>query len=122
MARSPAAGQHYGLTGGNAMNEKKATPINEAAPNKSQTKFTANDNSTDAAAQRQRALEVLRTGPKSTLQLRRDADILSPAARVLELKRKGFDILTQWVHQPTDCGKLHRVALYVLMRESGGHV
>jgi len=40
---------------------------------------------------------------------------------VLELKRKGFDILTQWVHQPTDCGKLHRVALYVLMRESGGH-
>ena len=68
-----------------------------------------------------RALQLLRSGPKSTLQLRRDADILSPAARVLELKRRGFDILTQWVHQPTDCGKLHRVALYVLMRESGGH-
>ena len=103
------------------MNEKKATPINEAAPNNSQLKFKPTNNSNDAAAQRKRALELLRTGPKSTLQLRRDADILSPAARVLELKRKGFDILTQWVHQPTDCGKLHRVALYVLMRESGGH-
>lgn len=104
------------------MNEKKATSINEAAPNNLPTQFKATGNSNDAAAQRKRALELLRTGPKSTLQLRRDADILAPAARVLELKRKGFDILTQWVHQPTDCGKLHRVALYVLMRESGGHV
>ena len=103
------------------MNEKKATPINEAAPNNSQAKSKAIGDSNDAAAQRKRTLELLRTGPKSTLQLRRDADILSPAARVLELKRKGFDILTQWVHQPTDCGKLHRVALYVLMREAGGH-
>ena len=103
------------------MNEKKATPINEAAPNNSQSKSTANDNSNDAAAQRRRALELLRSGPKSTLQLRRDADILSPAARVLELKRRGFEIMTQWVQQPTDCGKLHRVALYVLMRETGGH-
>lgn len=103
------------------MNEKKATPNNEAAPNKSQTNLKTSSNRNDAEAQRQRALELLRSGPKSTLQLRRDADILAPAARVLELKRKGFDILTQWVHQPTDCGKLHRVALYVLMRETGGH-
>jgi hypothetical protein len=121
MARSPAAGQHHGLIGGNAMNEKKATPNNEAAPNKTQPQFKATGGSNDAAAQRKRALELLRTGPKSTLQLRRDADILSPAARVLELKRKGFNILTQWVHQPTDCGKLHRVALYVLLAEAGGH-
>ncbi len=102
------------------MNEKKATPMNEAAPNKTHAKFKTN-NSNDAAAQRKRALELLRSGPKSTLQLRRDADILAPAARVLELKGRGFEILTHWVHQPTDCGKLHRVALYVLMRESGGH-
>ena len=43
-----------------------------------------------------------------------------PAARILELKRRGFDILTHWVLEATDCGKLHRVALYVLMRETGG--
>lgn len=99
------------------MNEKKATPNNEAAPKELHPKSKAGN---DAAAQRLRALELLRDGPKSTLQLRRDGDILAPAARILELKRRGFDILTQWVQQATDCGKLHRVALYVLLRETGG--
>ena len=100
------------------MNKKKATPNNEAAPKELHPKFKAGN---DAAAQRLRALDLLRSGPKSTIQLRRDGDILAPAARILELKRRGFDILTQWVQQATDCGKLHRVALYVLLRETGGH-
>ena len=99
------------------MNEKKATPNNEAAPKDLHPKSKAGN---DAAAQRLRALDLLRSGPKSTIQLRRDGDILAPAARVLELKRRGFDILTQWVQQATDCGTLHRVALYVLLRETGG--
>ena len=99
------------------MNEKKATPNNEAAPKDLHPKSKAGN---DAAAQRLRALDLLRSGPKSTIQLRRDGDILAPAARILELKRRGFDILTQWVQQATDCGKLHRVALYVLLRETGG--
>ncbi len=99
------------------MNKKKATPNNEAAPNELQPKSKAG---TAAAAQRLRAIDMLRTGPKSTIQLRRDGDILMPAARILELKRKGFDILTHWVQEATDCGELHRVALYVLMRETGG--
>ena len=38
----------------------------------------------------------------------------------MELKNRGFDILTHWVHHATDSGKLHRVALYVLLREMGG--
>lgn len=101
------------------MDKKMAAPTNEAADKESQGKSSA---SNDAAAQRLRVLDLLRTGPKSTLQLRREGDILAPAARILELKRKGFDILTQWVHQATDCGKVHRVALYVLTRESGGHL
>ena len=99
------------------MNEKKATPNIEAAPKELRPKFKAGN---DAAAQRLRALDLLRNGPKSTLQLRRDGDILAPAARILELKRRGFDILTQRVQQATDCGKLHCVALYVLLREKGG--
>ncbi len=103
------------------MNEKKATPNNEAAPNESHPQSRASSNGgNDSAAQRRRALDLLRSGPKSTLQLRREGDILAPAARVLELKRRGFDILTQWVQQATDSGKLHRVALYVLLRETGG--
>jgi hypothetical protein len=99
------------------MNEKKATPNFEAAVKNLQCKFTANNS---AAAQRLRALDLLRTGPKSTIQLRRDGDILSPAARVLELKKRGFEIVTHWVHQATDCGAVHRVALYVLTRETAG--
>ena len=105
------------------MNEKKATPNNEAASNELHSESTAasiklSDNS--AAAQRARVLDAMRSGPKSTIQLRRDWDVLAPAARVLELKRRGFEILTQWIHEATDCGKLHRVALYVLLRETGG--
>jgi len=101
------------------MSEKKATPSYEAAPKELQPKSIAISGNA-AAAQRARALDMLRAGPKSTLQLRRDGDILAPAARIMELKRRGFDILTQWVHQATDCGKLHRVALYVLLRQTGG--
>ena len=99
------------------MNEKKVTLKNEAAPNVSPKKSQAGNG---AAAQRLWAIDLLRAGPKSTLQLRRDGDILAPAARILELKRRGFDILTHWVQEATDCGKLHRVALYVLTRETGG--
>lgn len=102
------------------MNEKKATPNDEAAPKKLAPQSTPTNDGTDAAAQRARALDAMRSGPKSTIELRRDWDILSPAARVLELRRRGFDILTHWVQQATDCGQLHRVALYVLMRETGG--
>jgi len=102
------------------MNEKKATPIDEAAPEESQPQSKASIGDNSAAAQRRKALDLLRSGPKSTLQLRRDGDILAPAARILELRRRGVEIITQWAHQATDCGRLHRVALYVLLRETGG--
>jgi hypothetical protein len=99
------------------MNEKKATPNNEAAPKGLHLKPKVGN---DAAAQRLRTIDLLRTGPKSTIQLRRDGDILAPAARILELKQRGFDIFTERVQEATDCGKLHSVARYVLMRETGG--
>ena len=103
------------------MNEKKATPDNEAAPKNLHPESKAIDNS--AAAQRAKALDLLRSGPKSTLQLRRDGDILAPAARIWELKHRfGFDILSHRVRQATDCGTLHSVALYVLMHETGGQL
>ena len=102
------------------MSEKKATPTNEAAPKELQPKSSAGNG---AAAQRLRAIDLLRTGPKSTLQLRREGDILAPAARIWELKHRfGFDILSHRVRQATDCGTLHSVALYVLMHETGGQL
>jgi hypothetical protein len=45
-------------------------------------------------------------------------DILGVAPRILELRRAGYKILTHWRDEPTDCGKLHTVAFYVLVREA----
>lgn len=74
----------------------------------------AHHNST--AAQRQRLLKALRRYPVSTITARSELDILCPAARVLELRRAGYRIKTVWVWECTDCGKSHRVGLYVLAR------
>ncbi|MBK9161253.1 MAG: helix-turn-helix domain-containing protein [Nitrosomonadales bacterium] len=57
-------------------------------------------------------------GNIDTLTARSELDILCPAARVLELRRRGYPIDTVWIERPTDCGKLHRVALYVLQSGS----
>jgi len=36
---------------------------------------------------------------------------------VKELRHnEGHQILTAWSYEPTDCGKLHRVARYVLLK------
>lgn len=99
--------------------EERGRPDDGATRNKQRSESTpamAGHNS--AAAQRARTLEALRAGPKSTIELRGQFDILSPAPRVLELRERGFAILTNWVQHPTACGRLHRVAHYVLLRES----
>lgn len=67
-------------------------------------------------AQRRRLIDWLRAhGMIDTIAARRDLDILGVAPRVHELRHRfGHKIDTVWVQQPTDCGRLHRVALYVL--------
>lgn len=78
---------------------------------------TDNENiaNNSAEAQRQRILNRLEISPASTIELRRELDILMPAARVHELRHKlGKKITTIWTHQQTECGKLHRVAKYIL--------
>ena len=70
--------------------------------------------SNSADAQRTRLLDALRCRPVSTIDARRELDILCPAARVLELRRSGVQIVTYWVTEPTDCGKTHRIARYAL--------
>jgi len=74
------------------------------------------DNSTNA--QQQRLIAALKESPKSTIELRRDFDVMHPSGRVFELKKRGYAIITNWRQEATDCGKLHRVALYVLLGES----
>ena len=94
---------------------EKATHSQVANPK--ETPVDINGNST--AAQQQRLLSALRKQPLTTIEIRRNLDIIAPAPRVFELRHKyGYDILTHWKYEPTDCGKLHRVALYALIGEA----
>lgn len=65
-------------------------------------------------AQRLRLLVRLRIAPIDTITARRELDIMHPAARIQELKRQGYKIDTVRMNRPTECGKLHWVAEYVL--------
>lgn len=77
-----------------------------------------NDNS--AHSQRMRLLAEMQARQSvTTIQARRDLDILMPAARVFELREMGYDIATIWTHDTTDCGRKHRIARYVLGIGSG---
>ncbi|MFM0334762.1 helix-turn-helix domain-containing protein [Paraburkholderia strydomiana] len=91
---------------------KKAAPHGEdAAEVKAKpTKFTGNS----ADDQRARLLEALQAGPLTTLEIRSRLDILAPAPRVFELRHMGKNIVTTWTEQPTDGGRMHRVASYAL--------
>lgn len=71
---------------------------------------------TDSNSQRQRLLAWLLTRPITTLQARKELDIMHPSQRVLELKAAGHKIETHWTTD--DSGKAkHRVACYVLLSE-----
>jgi len=72
---------------------------------------------TSTAAQRARMLAALSTRSLTTLQARRELDVLHPAARVMELRRDGYPIETTWTHDLTTEGYAHRVALYALAGE-----
>lgn len=69
------------------------------------------------SAQRARLLAHLKAAPLDTLEARKLLDILMPAARICELRKQGNRIDTVRVMRPTDEGKLHSVALYVLHGE-----
>lgn len=92
------------------MENKKGYP--QAAQN---THGDHNDNS--AHTQRLRLLAAFETRQSiTTIEARRELDILMPAARVFELRARGFDIATIWTDDLTECGRKHRVARYVLRK------
>lgn len=98
------------------MDKKKATRRQPSNPDSHYADVSAE-------AQRKRLIDALRCGPVTTIEARRNLDILMPAARVHELKhRHGFDIQTIRVRQETECGKLHSIAKYVLMAGGVNHV
>jgi len=72
-----------------------------------------NGNDNSQSAQRFRLLAALRKGPVSTLYARKFYDILHPAARVQELRDRGYLIDTVWTEDFTSEGRPHRVAQYL---------
>lgn len=67
-----------------------------------------------AKAQCMRILAYLYTKPLDTLSARKELDVMHPAARVMELRNQGIEIKTIWIDRASDCGKIHRIACYVL--------
>ena len=69
------------------------------------------DNSGNTApAQRFRLIHaLLKRGHIDTIEARRELDILSPASRIMELRKRDFKIDTVWIDRETDAGKRHRV-------------
>jgi hypothetical protein len=73
---------------------------------------------TCAALQRARLLAAFKQRESiTTLQARRELDVLHPAARVMELRRDGYPIVTAWTFDITSEGHTHRVARYQLTGE-----
>ncbi|HDR9355958.1 TPA: helix-turn-helix domain-containing protein [Burkholderia vietnamiensis] len=68
-----------------------------------------------AEHQRARLLEAMRLcAGITTLEATRYLDVIDPRARVVELRKEGYRIVTSWVCQPSECGRLHNVGLYTL--------
>lgn len=71
---------------------------------------------TSSYSQRLRMLAFLKENRELTTHAARTGlDVMSPAARVHELRQRGHNIITQWEVVETSCGTAHRFAKYVLL-------
>lgn len=90
-------------------------PTRERRGGKGKAGKTSTMHDTSVNAQRIRLLTHLRRDSITTIQARRDLNILMPAARVKELRERGCNIVTRLIDLPDDQGRLHhRVAIYSL--------
>ncbi len=63
-----------------------------------------------------RLLEALRWFPISTFEARKHLDVMHPAGRVQELREDGNEIETLRYSLPSDIGRPHSIAVYVLRK------
>lgn len=99
---------------------KNKTPRKEKAPLKAGRKEKSRRShyaDLSASAQRHRLLDALRCDSVSTLEARRNLDILHPAMRVRKMCLDGYDIRTVRIAADTGFGVKHSVACYVLFAE-----
>jgi len=93
---------------------KNGRALASAAPMKTKHDFSWNS----IQAQCKRLLNALRVGSVTTVEARRDLDVMMPAARIHALRHKhGLNIITSRVEALTDAGVMHRVARYTLLAE-----
>lgn len=100
-------------------NKKAAVPIRVRAAAKNNINAVKFSDSS-LSAQRARLLDALSRKSMTSLEIRHGLDILHPAGRVIELRRRGIEILLTWVYQPTDGGRFHRVGLYTVVSNRRG--
>ena len=92
---------------------KKNRPTPKSQPANIQSQFISNT----LAAQRARLLDVLQIAPRTTTELRNQFSIMSPAPRVMELRRLGYNIELEWIEQYDTAGVPHRAGRYRLIVE-----
>ena len=69
---------------------------------------------TASKAQADRLLEALRRFAVTTFEAMRYLDVYYCPARVLDLRKRGYKIVTHWQTVITESGEKHRVGLYVM--------
>ena len=93
------------------MEKNKATsPEKKAALEAIRAQFKG----TASRAQADRLLEALRRFAVTTFEAMRYLDVYYCPARVLELRKRGYKIVTHWQTVITESGEKHRVGLYVM--------
>ena len=69
---------------------------------------------TDSRSQASRLLEALSRFSITTFEAMRYLDVYYCPARIMELRRQGYNIITHWQTVITESGERHRVGLYLL--------
>ncbi|MDI1308460.1 MAG: helix-turn-helix domain-containing protein [Methylotenera sp.] len=98
----------------NTNNKEVVAPT--TTPKSKTTKPNFKDNS--ATNQCLKILDWLfEKGSITTAQAREYLDVMSPAARILQLKKVGYQIITIWDSWTSEHGIKHRIGRYVLTQK-----
>ena len=90
--------------------EKATSPEKKAALEKIRSEFKG----AASRSQRARLLEALSRYSVTTFEAMRYLDVYHCPARILQLRKDGYQIATHWQTVETESGETHRVGLYVL--------
>ena len=95
---------------------EKELAAQTANPKAKTTKPKFTDNSTQ-----NQCLKILdwlfERGSITTAQAREHLDVMSPAARIMQLKQAGYLIFTVWDDWTSEHGIKHRIARYILTQK-----